>query len=162
MWSAWTVLLTAGSWFVNVVSAAMIIRLDNSKNGLYHYSFLYMTKKNLPIKAKIIRHIIWFWVHNLVCDLSMTCRVPNIKVLWMTAASCRAQSILPPGLSLYPGLLSLCDFKLQSPLLALLYSTCAAASCFVLCASAVTPSENAALLPASELVAAKQNLCSLW
>lgn len=85
-----------------------------------------------------------------------TCRVRNTRVLQMTASSCRARSLLPPGLSLYPGLLSLCDVQLPSPFPTLLYSTCAAASCFVLCASAVTRAESAALLPASELVAASR------
>lgn len=68
----------------------------------------------------------------------------------MTPSSCRA---LPPGLSLYPGLLSLCDIQLRSPFLALLYS---AASRFVVCASAVTRAGRAALLPASKLAAASR------
>ena len=85
-----------------------------------------------------------------------TCGVCNIRVLRMTAASCRAPSLQPPGPSLYPGLLSPCDIQLRSPFPTLLCSSCAAASRFVLRASAVTCSESAALLPASQLAAASR------
>lgn len=148
MWSACTVLCTAGSRFVNVASTAMIIHLNNSNNGLYHCPILYMRKKNLPLKPKSSEvlsapHNTWLFQTYGVC---------NLGVLWMTAF-CRARSLLPPGLSLYPRLLSLCDVQLQSPFPALLYSARAAASRFVLRASAVTRSERC-LLPASKLVAA--------
>jgi len=42
---------------MHVASTAMIIHLDNSNNGLYHYPVLSMRKKNLQIKAKTIRNI---------------------------------------------------------------------------------------------------------
>lgn len=71
----------------------------------------------------------------------------------MTPSSYRAQPVLPPGLSLYPGLLSLCDIQLWSPLLAVLYC---AASCFVVRASVVTRAGRAALLPC------QHDLHSLW
>lgn len=74
----------------------------------------------------------------------------------MTASSCRSWFLLHRGLSLYFRLLSLHDAQLSSPFLALLYSACAIASCFVLGASAVTCLESAALLPASKLVAASR------
>lgn len=53
-----------------------------------------------------------------------TCGVHNIRALWMTASSCRAWSLLPPGHSFYCGPLSLCDIQLRSPFPAPLYSTC--------------------------------------
>lgn len=58
MWSACTVLCTAGSWFVNVASTAMIIQAIVTIIQVYHYPVLYMRKKKLLIKTKIIRSII--------------------------------------------------------------------------------------------------------
>lgn len=98
--------------------------------------------KNLPIKAKISRILSWLWLHNLIPGSSR-------HVEYVTSGSCGRH---PPDTelrlccllaSLYPGLLSLCDIQLRSPLLALLYS---AASRFVVRASALTRAGCAALL----------------
>lgn len=108
--------------------------------------------KNLPIKAKISRILSWLWLHNLIPGSSR-------HVEYVTSGSCGRH---PPDTelrlccllaSLYPGLLSLCDIQLRSPLLALLYL---AASRFVVRASALTRAGCAALLPVSKLAAASR------
>lgn len=115
-------------------------------------------RKNLPISSSLLHQKFqlvlsaqpntWF-----IRSLRVHHAVTSGSCGWHPS-SCRAQPVLPPGLSLYPGLLSLCDIQLGSPLLALLYS---AASCFVVHASVVTRG----FAPCSQGGSCQQDLQSL-